>query len=401
MSIIRDITLKAQSHLDNEDILMFIGPRQAGKTTILKQLQTHIQSTRKEPQFFLNLEDPDYRALLNQSPKNLWRIFPIDRAQRTIVFIDEVQYLNDPSHFLKYLYDEHKEHLKLCVSGSSAFYLDQKFHDSLAGRKRLFHVYTLSFAEFLRFKKAEKLWERRAALTLSEREDLDSFFEEYLIYGGYPRVVLAPQEEKKELLRELAYSYIKKDVYEGNVRREELFYRLIKILAGQIGQLVNASELGSTLGASKTAISAYLWVMQKSFHIVLITPFSKNLRKELTKMPKIFFLDLGLRNFFMDNFQTPFTRDDYGALLENATFRQLLEKNDPTEIHFWRTTQKHEVDFVVGQEAIEVKKNPPSSLSSSMRAFQNQYPNLRSRIVSARPSLTDVKGISIIEAWQI
>lgn len=400
-TILRDATLRAQDYFDSDEILLFIGPRQAGKTTILKQLQEYTETHRREPQFFLNLEDPDYRALLNQSPKNIFRIFPIDRQRRSVLFIDEVQYLHDPSNALKYLYDEYKGQIKLCVSGSSAFYLDQKFHDSLAGRKRILYVHTLSFGEFLRFQGREELWKRRAELTLSQREDIERFLEEYILYGGYPRVVLAPREEKKELLRELAYSYIKKDAYEGKVRHEDIFYRLMKILAAQIGQLVNASELASTLGISKTAVNAYLWVMQKSFHIMMISPFFKNVRKELTKMPKVFFLDLGLRNFFLDNFQPFAVRDDRGALLENAVLRQLLEKHDHFEIHFWRTTQKHELDFIVGQEALEVKMKPDRAALRSMKVFRAQYPNMQLKFVTFSADTPESGDIPVQEVWQI
>ena len=151
MSIIRDITIKAQEYLKDDDILLFTGARQAGKTTILRQLAERVEK-KHENLYFLNLEDPDYRSLLNQSPKNLFKIFTIDLKKRNFIFIDEVQYLNDPSNFLKYMYDEYRGRIKLLVSGSSAFYIDRKFKDSLAGRKRIFHVKTLSFREYLRFK---------------------------------------------------------------------------------------------------------------------------------------------------------------------------------------------------------------------------------------------------------
>ena len=151
MSILRDITKKAQNYLDTEEILLFIGSRQAGKTTILKQLENFLQKNGQRT-YFLNLEDPDYLTLLNDSPKNIFKIFSIDLNERNFIFIDEVQYLKNPSNFLKYIYDEHKEKIKLCVSGSSAFYIDEKFKDSLAGRKKIFNVPTISFKEFLRFK---------------------------------------------------------------------------------------------------------------------------------------------------------------------------------------------------------------------------------------------------------
>ena len=402
MSIIRDITLKAQDYLDRDEILLFIGARQAGKTTILRQLQASIEK-RGEPSFFMNLDDPDYLSLLNASPKNLFQIFPIDLKKRTVVFLDEIQYLSDPSRFLKYIYDEYRGKIKLIVSGSSAFYIDKKFKDSLSGRKIIFYVWTLSFREFLRFKGEDKLSERDwKTPALSEAEILARNYNEYILYGGYPEVALSPMEEKKEILREIAYSYIKKDIYESRIKKEELFYKLFKILAAQTGNLVNSSELAATIGVSKTAIEHYLYVMRKSFHLHLLPPFFKNIRKELTKMPKVYFFDLGLRNFFTGNF-TPYAvrGDDQGRLLENAVFCQLFRSYEIEEIKFWRTIQGNEVDFLVGErQAFEVKAQPKKFQEKKYKVFFENYPSVNLRIASLDVGAA-AAAYPIIEVWQI
>lgn len=405
MSIIRNVTLSAQNRLKSDEILLFIGPRQAGKTTILKQLQSYLQENN-EKAYFLNLEDPDYLDLLNKSPKNLFKIFTIDLSKRVFILIDEIQYLKNPSNFLKYFYDEYEGKIKILVSGSSAFYLDKKFKDSLAGRKKIFYVRTLSFEEFLRFKNenvlAQIIAEKKES-SLQEKEKISFYFREYLIYGGYPRVVLAPMEEKADILREIAYSYIKKDIFEANVRQDEIFYKLLKILASQIGNLVNASELVLTLGVSKTTIDNYLYVMRKSFHLHLISPFYKNIRKELTKMPKVYFADFGLRNFFTDNFKSFEVREDKGVLLENAVFRQLLERYDEDNIKFWRTIQKNEIDFVVAAKmAFEVKINPEQFKKSNYQMFLENYPMIDFSIVTldVKANLNS-EGIKVLEIWTI
>lgn len=403
MSIIRDITIKARKYLRDDEILLFIGARQAGKTTILKQLKEHLEKSGQACQF-LNLEDPEYLELLNKSPKNLFKIFTLDFNKRNFVFIDEIQYLNNPSNFLKYLYDEYKGKIKLLVSGSSAFYLDKKFKDSLAGRKKIFNVFTLSFQEFLRFKNEQKLAQKLSVkeLSLSEKEKIALYYQEYLLYGGYPRVVLVPISEKIDILREVAYSYIKKDIYESNIRQDEVFYKLFKILASQIGNLVNSSELALTLNISKTAIDNYLYVMQKSFHIHLVRPFYKNVRKELSKMPKIYFYDLGLRNFFEDNFKAYELREDKGRLLENATFRQLLEKYDTNNIRFWRTITKHEVDFVIKENlAFEVKAQPVQFRENNYRLFLKNYPETKLSIISFNVEQDHINHCPVIEVWKI
>ncbi|MEW5694023.1 MAG: ATP-binding protein [Candidatus Hydrogenedentota bacterium] len=403
MKIIRDITLKLKKYLDKDEILLIIGARQVGKTTVLYQLK-EILENKKKVCYFLNLEDRDYLSLINDSPKNIFKIFPIDFKNRNYIFIDEIQYLNDPSNFLKYIYDEYKDRIRIIASGSSAFYLDTRFTDSLAGRKRIFNLYTLSFQEFLRFKNEEvlsrKLFENPA---LVEREKIIIYYQEYLRFGGYPRVVLADgDEEKIEVLRDIAYSYIKKDIYDSNIRQDEIFYKLFKILSNQIGGLVNNSELASTLSVSRTAIDNYLYVMRKSFHICNVLPFYRNIRKELTRMPKIYFMDLGLRNFFKGNFDLYHNRDDKGMILENALFRQLIEKYEPDQIKFWRTIQKKEIDFIIDElYAYESKTQIRNIKLRDYRLFLETYPDIKFQFVSFENKQEKVLFFPVIEVWQI
>ncbi len=402
MSIIRDITEKAAEYLENPEILLFIGARQAGKTTILKQLKDILEKKKKQV-YFLNLEDLEYLNLLNKTPKNLLKIFTLDLNIANYIFIDEIQYLENPSNFLKYIYDEYNGKIKLIVSGSSAFYLDKKFKDSLAGRKKIFYVRTLSFREFLRFKNENKLARNDfGKLSLSDKETLSLYFREYMIYGGYPRVVLSPIAEKEEILREIAFSYIKKDIYEARVKQEEVFYRLFKIFASQTGGLVNSSELAGTLGVSKTAIDNYLYVMQKSFHIILLKPFFRNIRKEITKMPKVYFLDLGLRNFFANNFQSFEERNDKGMLLENAVLRQLLEKHNEDFIRFWRTTGGNEIDFIAKEkEAFEVKINEEKFNEKNYKVFLKNYHDMNLSVVSMDKKNDMIGDYKIFNVWEV
>jgi hypothetical protein len=368
----------------------------------LHQLEEIIK-TQNLPTYFLNLEDPEYLALLNASPKNLFKIFSFDLKQKTFVLIDEVQYLKNPTNFLKYFYDQYKRSIKIIATGSSAFYLDRKFKDSLAGRKKIFTLQTLSFREFLRFKGEEELSKKDFQnLVLSEREKIIFHYQEYLIYGGYPKVVLAPIAEKEEVLKDLVYSYIKKDIFEASIKQEEVFFKLLKILASQIGNLVNASELASTLGVSRTTIDDYLLLMQKSFHISLVKPFYKNIRKEITKMPKAYFMDVGLRNFLLKDFRPFAARQDNGQILENVAYKELLKNYEPEDIKFWRTTQKQEIDFVVnGKFAYEVKINPKTFKPGNYKTFGTFYPQIKFFIVSFDAQDKTIANIPIIEPWQI
>ncbi|MCK5459656.1 ATP-binding protein [Candidatus Parcubacteria bacterium] len=403
MSIIRDITLRAKKYLKSDEILLFIGARQAGKTTILKQIKKYLEKNNETAVYYLNLEDYEYLDLLNKTPKNIFKIFPIDKNKKNYIFIDEVQYLKNPSNFLKYLFDEYQGIVKLIVSGSSAFYLDKKFKDSLAGRKKIFYVSTLSFLEFLRFKNENNLSKKDLKkLSLTEKEKISIYYREFMIFGGYPRVVLASQENKGEILREIAFSYIKKDIYEAGIKQEEIFYKLFRILSSQIGGLFNALELSNTLGASKTAIDNYLYVMRKSFHIAFLTPFFKNTRKELTKMPKIYFYDLGLRNFFANNLKQFEERDDKGALLENAVFRQFRDFFEKDQLRFWRTTQKNEIDFILNEkDAFEVKVNANNFKKSKYKKFFELYPDIDLSIISIDKKENRHCGCKVFDVWEI
>ncbi len=392
----REVVGRSSPYLDSDEIILFIGPRQSGKTTVLKMIQNSLEDKGHQT-FFFNLEDPSLQKLLNGSPKNLFQILPLDLKEKVFVFVDEIQYLENPTNFLKYLYDEYAGKIKLIVSGSSAFYIDRKFKDSLAGRKRIFPVLTLSFREFLRFKSEDSLAdllpkdfraenpEIERKISFSERDKIRVYFNEFAVFGGYPRVVLAPLSEKPALLQEMAYSFIKKDIFEANIKQDKVFYQLLKILAAQVGSLVNVNELSLTLEVSRHAIDNYLYVMEKSFHVFLLRPFSRNVRKELTKMSKVFFYDLGLRNFFANNFQGIGMRADRGQVLENIIFRQLLERADVAteKINFWRTQSGSEVDFIFDETmAFESKSSARAFNYRKYEPFFKAYPQIKFNIVS-------------------
>jgi len=410
MDIIRDITVQARKRLNTPEILLFTGARQVGKTTILKQLQ-HGLEPGKALCHFLNLEDPEYLELLDQSPKNLFKIIDTGKKQRNFIFIDEIQYLKNPTNFLKYFYDEHGENIKLIVSGSSAFYIDRKFKDSLAGRKRIYQVNTLSFSEFLRFKKEEYLagllplgfspdnYLLKKKMDLKNYEKLSAYSDEFMIFGGYPRVALADEtEEKKMVLQDIGYSYIKKDLYDNGVRQENVFFKLMKILAAQTGGILNANELAGTLGISKTAIDNYLYILQKSYHIRLVKPFFNNARKELTKMPKIFFRDTGLRNFFADDFRKMSVRHNKGALLENAAFCKIEERFPAEKINFWRTPQGHEIDFVINADmAFEVKFSTRAIHTKKYQYFLEKYPEITLNFITHSKN----SGENLKNEWEV
>ena len=273
-------------------------------------------------------------------------------------------------------------------------YIDKKFKDSLAGRKKILKLTPFNFSEFLIAKGetnfAEKIKQpmfmesnSKRKFLLPERKRLEIFWNEYIVYGGYPKIVLEnDHEEKQDYLKELYQSFLKKDVLDSGVKEEIAFYKLIKILASQIGQLVNNQELARTIGVSGETISKYLYVLQKSFIIQMITTFSGNIRKELVKMPKVFFFDTGYRNALLNSFTPWGDRLDKGELLENSVFAELT-KNLVEDIKFWRTQDKQEIDFIINEKyAFEVKLNKNNFKTTKYKNFKKNYPNVNLNLIT-------------------
>lgn len=253
-------------------------------------------------------------------------------------------------------------------------------------------MYPFSFSEYLLAKNPElsnplstdtflKTGNKRELL-IPEKRLLIHHWQDYAIYGGYPRVVLEDDtEEKQHLLQELHQSFLKKDILESGVKNHLDFYKLLKLLASQCGELLNLNELANTLGISRTSVENYIYILRKSFIIEISSTFQNNLRKELTKMPKVFLLDSGYRNSLLNCFKPLSSRTDGGSTFENLFFSELY-KNGIENIKFWRTQDKHEVDFIIDDElAFELKLNPRKFNSNRYERFKQSYPQIPLKLV--------------------
>ncbi len=383
-------------HLPKKQISLLVGARQVGKTTLLRQVFDELKQ-RKEAVFFLTLEDHRVLDLLNAAPQNLSQLIPMTaELNRIYVLIDEVQYLDDPSNFLKFHYDTSGDRLKFVATGSSHFYIDRKFRDSMAGRKRIFELPSLSLDEVFHFRGEDELcpFLGQQDIPLVYRDEMLKHFYDYLVFGGYPEVVLSSSlSDRKELLLELRNSYAKKDAHEAGLRHPDLYLRMMKMLADQIGSLLNINSIATELGADGKTLQNYLWVMRKSFHVYCPAPFHKRIASELRKMPKLYFADLGLRNSLLNNFSPIGEREDRGDLLENYTYLRLRKERDEESVKFWRTQNQQEVDFVIlhdngSSEAIEVKYTEKSFRESKYAHFRKTYPETPLRCVSLENILT-------------
>jgi predicted AAA+ superfamily ATPase len=257
----------------------------------------------------------------------------------------------------------------------------------LVGSTEIFQMGTLDFEEFLLFKGRNDLVDevlqlRSKKKTKSIQENLLwGYMDEFVNYGGYPAVVLENNvDEKIEILKEIRDSYIKRDVLESGISDEGKFYRMLMLLASQSGNLLNVNEISNTLKITNATVENYLYVLQKCFHITLVKPFYNNIRKELTKMPKVYINDLGLRNVLINYFSPLEQRADKGVVLENLSHRLLSERYDQDQIKYWRTADGNEVDFIIETSylkgfAVEVKFNEQEAKPNKYNKFTQNYPD--------------------------
>ncbi|MFH0812915.1 MAG: DUF4143 domain-containing protein, partial [Pseudomonadota bacterium] len=240
---------------------------------------------------------------------------------------------------------------KFIVSGSGSLELKEKIHEALVGRKRIFELNTISFEEFVNFKTNYHYKDKLLDFFAIEKDKTKELLAEYLNFGGYPRLVSELElNEKRRILAEIYRSYLEGDIsYLLRVEKTEAFIALIRVLASQIGRPINYSELSSTLGIALNTVKNYLWYAQKTFVIQAISPYFKNLRKEITKSPIIYFYDLGLRNYALGLFGNVIAPSELGFLFQNFIYQLLWERFRFTsaEIHFWRTKDRAEVDFII------------------------------------------------------
>lgn len=364
-----------KKYLYTREIIVIHGARQTGKTTLLSLI---MQDIPKSDTAYFDLEDSRLRDVFEggaEMVEQYVRQKGLFKDQKIFyIIIDEVQYLSNPSSLLKILHD-HFPQFKVIASGSSSFNIKKKFKDTLVGRTVDFELHPLDFEEFLNFK--DKDISLSTPITVPALvEELDILYREYTLYGGYPKIVLTPEIDKKETyLQQIIDTYINNDIRDiGNIRHVEKFNKLVRILASQSGELLNVSELSNTTGISRQSIEEYLFILENTYIIKMLQPFSKNIRSELFKKPKVFFLDTGIMNMLR---QKALPADISGDMLETAILSDLMKEFNKKSLFFWRTQDKKELDFVVQHNssltAIEVKLNAAKCSLTPMRYFNSHY----------------------------
>ena len=398
----RDLENGLLRWIDRREAYAIKGPRQSGKTTLLRILEGSLRK-RGVNTVFLNFEDPDVLEAFETDTKGYIKSFLIGGG-RYCFLMDEYHYVNDPGKKLKLLYDTF-EGVKFIVTGSSSLELSGAMARFLVGRVFFFELLPLNFHEYLAAhdQRLAGIYEAkndviRSFLTGGEAvieadifvKEIAPLFEQYVIFGGYPAVVKAEDfETRRMILKNIYDTYVSRDVAEFLKFTDAMKYRqIVRALAALMGNLVNYNELGSTVQTYYKELKRILSMLSETYIINLLQPFHRNPITELKRMPKVYFYDTGLRNYILDNFNPLDRRADAGALVENSVFISMKSIFPEATINYWRTIAKAEVDFVLRIRdqivPVEVKYQTFDSpkISKSLRSFIKSYEAERAMVVT-------------------
>ena len=353
----RDLKINLLDKWNSGKVMIVIGPRQVGKTTLIRSL------CEKEGNFlFINGDDSQDRLLFeNASEVKLRTII----GKFTTFFVDEAQRIPNIGITLKIIHDQIKT-VRLIVSGSSALDISNNMNEPLTGRKWEYQLFPFSWNEL-----------KNHFGYLTAIKNLPN----YLIYGTYPEVITHPNDAEN-ILKQIAGSYLYKDLLQYQViRKPEVLDKLLLALALQIGSEVNYNELSRTVGIDRATVEQYISLLEKAYIIFRIKPLSRNSRNEINTSRKIYFYDNGIRNAIIGNFKTLDFRQDVGALWENYIISERLKVLNYNNLHgryyFWRTYQQQEIDWVEERDgafaAFEFKWNDKKKNIKFPKTFLDLY----------------------------
>ena len=329
INLVRDLSDNILKKLKPNKVVLVFGARRVGKTLLVKEILAKVN----EPVLILNGEDINvHDKLAIRSVENYKQIL----GTYKLLYIDEAQKIPEIGEKLKLMIDE-IDGLKIIISGSSSFDIHKDAGEPLTGRKYTFNLYTFSENEYNQIENSISKIDK-----LSER----------LVFGNYPELLHLPdRDDKIDYLNEMISSYLLKDilVYE-HIKNSQKIFNLLRLVAFQIGGEVSLQELGKQLGISKNTVEKYLDLLNKVFILHKVEGFSRNLRKEITKNSRWYFLDNGIRNAVIANFNPVHARNDIGALWENYMISERLKyqsyKRISSNNYFWRTYEQQEIDWV-------------------------------------------------------
>ncbi|MDP2992915.1 MAG: ATP-binding protein [Deltaproteobacteria bacterium] len=357
----RDIYEKIRPYFDSPEAIIVTGMRRTGKTTLLHLVFDQIKSKNK---LFLDLENPLNRKYFEETNYDRIKVslefLGIDFTGRPFIFLDEIQMVKNLPSVLKYFIDHY--HVKFFLTGSASFYLKNLFTESLAGRKYIFELFPLSFREFLLFKEsALRIPETAIDITRPIYEAIRPLYDEYILFGGFPGVVLkSSAEEKRKALEEIFSSFFQLEILQlGDFRRNDVIRDLMLLLIQRLGSRLDIQRISKELGISRPTLSEYISFLEGTYFIKRIRPFSSGKDTEIRKMPKVYVCDTGLANHL--------ARLDPDSLFENSIFQNLGLKG---ELNYYQKKGGTEIDFIVDKsQAYEVKVSPQESDVRRLRSM--------------------------------
>ena len=348
--------------------IVIMGARQVGKSTLLETIFRH-----REGVLWMTGDDLDIQELFSQMTST--RLKALLGNTKTLI-IDEAQRIPDIGLRLKLITDQIKD-VQVVATGSSSFELASKVNESMAGRKREFRMFPISFSEMV------------SHTNLLEELRL---IPHRLVFGYYPEVVSNPGHESV-ILKDLSDSFLYKDILSlENIKKPEKIVRLLKALAFQIGSQVSYNEIGQLVGLDTKTVERYIDILEKSYIIFRLGTFSRNLRNELKASRKIYFWDLGIRNYLIGNLSQVENRTDVGALWENYVITERLKRNyylgSIAQYWFWRTIQQKEIDYLEEENgqlhAYEFKWNDKKSNVRVPESFAKTYPDASFQVITPK-----------------
>lgn len=350
MSFKRKIFSNLEKHLSKKQVTVLTGMRRTGKTTLVKQL---MQISDIEQKLFFDLEKLEDRDRFDVRNYDLiiTRLNEegIDFLKKVLICIDEIQLLPNIPSVIKYLYDHYD--IKFIVTGSSSYYIKNKFQESMAGRKKIFEIFPLDFGDYLifknyKYKPTENLLELENSATINE--EIQKHYEDYCTYGGFPEVVLATNiEDKKDILQDILSSYINIDLVQiADIKKIPELRNIIKLLATRIGSKLDISKIANTVNLSRPTVDNYIYLLENTYFLKTIPVYSLNADREIVKARKVYFYDNGIASQFAEL--------GSGARFENAVFNQLHHFG---EVSYYQLKTGKEIDFIIDKKIVfEVKE---------------------------------------------
>ena len=358
MKIERSIFSDLCNELSKPDVLILLGARQVGKSTLMSDLMVWLKKKQRKYRAF-NLELPQDLLFFSKPEEELFE--ELTKQENLVIFIDEFHYFKNASKFFKAVYDLNKG-IKIIASGSSSLEMHKHLKESLVGRRKVFKVYPLDWLD----------WSQTG-------KDLNHF----TVFGGLPGLVrIESRDEVIEYLSQIVQTYILKDI-KGLIKEENIraFNHLLFYLSANQGQVCSTSNMAREIGMTNRTIENYLEVLEQTFVVYGLHSFSKNLSNELKKSRKYYFYDNGVRNSLMKNFSKLVNRKDKGLLFESLVFLELKKRlKANVELRFWRTKLGEEIDFIWIEDQtpipLEVKATySGNKASKSLLKFLKAYPN--------------------------